>query len=108
MNVSRYMPQFKSGYFLNNYGSGQKGIFAIHGVPIFQFTDNYFSKNGDSYSEILDKAGGNFKQIQQYRYNSTIPKTMKAFILFDYVYCPHIKNLTVDGGFKYTLSYNKY
>lgn len=29
-------------------------------------------------------------------------------IHFNYVFCPHITGLEVDGGFKYTLKYNNY
>ena len=70
--------------------------------------DNTFENNGDSYSEILNNAGYPFGAIYAYRYNSTIPNTMKAFIHLNFAYCPIIKNLKVNGGFKYTLRYNKY
>ena len=77
-------------------------------MPIFDFKNEDFMNNGDSYSEILDNIGGNFKKISDYRYASSIPNSMKAFVHFDFAYCPHISNLTVKGGFKYTLIYNKF
>ena len=106
--VFRYKTQFLNNYYLNNYGSGNKGIISIQGVPIFDFKNEYFKNNGDSYSQILDNLGGNFKKISDYHYGTNIPSTMKSFIHFDFAYCPHISNLTVNGGFKYSLTYNKY
>lgn len=67
--VYRYKTQFLRNYYKNNYASGDKGIISINGLQIFDFKNEKFELNGDSYSEILDNAGGNFFAINTFRYN---------------------------------------
>lgn len=108
MYLYKYKTQFLGNSYLYNYASGFKGILSVTALQIFDYKNEYFYRNGDSYSEILKNVGGTFNEINDFRYNSTIPQTMKAFIHFDFVICPYIYNLNVDGGFKYTLKYNRY